>query len=630
MPHDSLAAHSGSLSFEERSVLLHLANGASVRSGPQVFDRLIEDVTQLFACSAAWLATTRADGQLSTIAVKALGEWQASVEYSPERAPCSLVLQQCRVIRLEQANVGQHVLPELNLAHATRYLGAPLLDSQGDALGVLALLSDAPFPDDERAAAALQLFAERATAELRHQAAEHSARARTAELSGLFAGVLDAVLSLDADLHVVALNPAARELFGATDGEQLDLSRLLTDASVDRLRRAARDLDRSAVTSNSVWLAGGLQGKRRHQVFSAEAMLSSYATESNRAFNLILRNVEAQRQAEARIVALTREAEYLRDRAESPEKAERIVGGSSSVQRARHEIERAASLQSCVLLLGEAGTGKELFARTLHDLSRRAQRPFVRFSCTGASSESLARSLFGDERSEGRVRLAATGTLLLDEVADFPLELQPQLLRLLELGEFETVGSSRTHSVELRVVATTRRNLARAVADGSFRQDLYYRLSVFPIELPPLRERGRDVDELAQMFLDRFAHSAGVSFSPLPEVSLERLRHYPWPGNVRELRAVIERGALISTPPNFDIDQALPERRNEVAELDDLAASIQSEHSLIALKRENILRALEKTRWKVAGESGAAALLGLNASTLNSRLRALGIRRPSR
>jgi transcriptional regulator with GAF, ATPase, and Fis domain len=236
-------------------------------------------------------------------------------------------------------------------------------------------------------------------------------------------------------------------------------------------------------------------------------------------------------------------------------------------------------------------------------------------------------------RREGRFALAQGGTLFLDEIGELPLELQPKLLRVLQESEFEPVGSSRTVKVDVRVVAATNRDLAARVRDGAFREDLYYRLNVFPIRIPALRERGDDVAELAQAFVDRFSQRFGRRLAPLSASTLARLAAYAWPGNVRELANVMERGVIISKGGSFDIDRALldtlPRDSAPPPPATDKPTRILSVLELQDLERANIVRALEATGWKVAGGQGAAARLGMNPSTLNSRMRALGINRPA-
>jgi transcriptional regulator with GAF, ATPase, and Fis domain len=287
------------------------------------------------------------------------------------------------------------------------------------------------------------------------------------------------------------------------------------------------------------------------------------------------------------------------------------------------------------LVRGVTGTGKELFARALHAASGRRERPLVKVNCAAIPATLIESEFFGHERGaftgatgkrDGRFTLADGGTIFLDEVGELPVELQGKLLRVLQEGEFEPVGSSRTRRVDVRVVAATNRDLFRAIGEGKFREDLYYRLSVFPITLPPLRERGDDVVLLAEEFARQFAGRTGRRLEPMSAAMAARLRAYPWPGNVRELQNVIERAVITAREGRLNLDRALPATsadppgpaaEGELLTADDLAR----------LERENLKRALDRAGWKVAGETGAARLLGMAPSTLTSRMKALGLRR---
>jgi transcriptional regulator with GAF, ATPase, and Fis domain len=298
-----------------------------------------------------------------------------------------------------------------------------------------------------------------------------------------------------------------------------------------------------------------------------------------------------------------------------------------------------APAETSVLLLGETGTGKELFARAIHDRSKRRDKPLVKLNCGAIPHNLIESELFGHERGaftgatqrrHGRFVLADGGTLFLDEIGELPLDLQPKLLRVLQEGELEPVGSSRTVSVDVRIIAATNRDLSEMVKRGAFREDLYYRVNVFPIRVPPLRERERDIDELARVFLERYARQLGRELSPLSDAVLERLRNYSWPGNVRELENVIERGVIVSSEGVFDIERALPGTVSAPPEPAPALARVHTASEMLAFERANIERALAQTHGKVSGKTGAAALLGTHPSTLSSRMKSLGIQRPRR
>jgi formate hydrogenlyase transcriptional activator len=300
------------------------------------------------------------------------------------------------------------------------------------------------------------------------------------------------------------------------------------------------------------------------------------------------------------------------------------------------------------MVLGETGTGKELVARAVHEQSVRRERPLVKVNCSALPGELIESELFGHEkgaftgataRQVGRFELADGGTVFLDEVGDLPLKLQAKLLRVLQEGEFERLGSGKTIKVDVRVIAATNRNLADAMQRGRFRPDLYYRLNVYPIGLPPLREREEDVALLAEVFLREASRRLGRSFDPISEEVLEALKNYEWPGNVRELQNVIERAAVISTGRRLQLPEqwALAESWKGSANVSTPTTEVKyadkrplEEGSLDQVGRNYILQILEQTGWRVEGPKGAATILGLNPSTLRSRMLKLGIRRPGR
>src|SRR5438093_2616363 len=304
---------------------------------------------------------------------------------------------------------------------------------------------------------------------------------------------------------------------------------------------------------------------------------------------------------------------------------EEIVGTSAALKAVLKQVGVVAPTESTVLNLGETGTGKELIARAIHTASSRSRRPFVKLNCAAIPTGLLESELFGHERGAftsaiaqriGRFELADGGTLFLDEVGDIPLELQPKLLRVLQEQEFERLGSTRTKRVDVRLVAATNRNLAEMVTAGTFRNDLYYRLNVFPVTLPPLRDRPEDIPPLVRYFVQKFARRMNRRIETIPADAMEALSRYAWPGNVRELENAIERAVILTSGPVL---------RVPVTEFRARAISAPREGTLEATERDAIVRALGETNWVLGGPHGAAARLGLKRTTLQSRMRKLGI-----
>jgi len=302
-----------------------------------------------------------------------------------------------------------------------------------------------------------------------------------------------------------------------------------------------------------------------------------------------------------------------------------IVGRSPSLQKVLRQLETVAPSDATVLLLGETGTGKELMARAIHSLSSRAERSFVQINCASIPTGLVESELFGHEKGAftgaiaqkmGRLELAHQGTLFLDEIGDLPLELQPKLLRALQEREFERLGGTRTRKVDLRLIAATNRDLAAMVDGREFRADLFYRLNVFPIRIPPLRERREDIPTLVRYFTQKFAHRMHRAIETIPTRAMEALMAWDWPGNIRELENFIERSVILS--PGRELNIPFAELQNERHATEDVA-------SLKDAEREHILKALRAAGGKVGGEGGAAARLGMKRTTLQSRMAKLGI-----
>jgi formate hydrogenlyase transcriptional activator len=316
------------------------------------------------------------------------------------------------------------------------------------------------------------------------------------------------------------------------------------------------------------------------------------------------------------------------DQDRNPRRFEQIIGNSPALESVLEQVEKVAPTDSTVLIQGETGTGKELVARAIHNLSARCGRQFIKLNCAAIPFDLLESELFGHERGAftgaiaqkvGRFELADKGTLFLDEVGDIPPGLQPKLLRVLQEQEFERLGSTRTHQVDVRLVAATNRNLVDMVKRNEFRSDLYYRLNVFPLPLPPLRGRREDIPALVEHFVEIYAHRMGKPIEHIAPETMSALTSYQWPGNIRELQNFIERSVILTSgnvlrPPLESLESA--------PEAESLGAI-----TLEDAEREHIRKILEQTRWVVGGPSGAAALLGIKRSTLYFRMQKLGISR---
>jgi len=323
---------------------------------------------------------------------------------------------------------------------------------------------------------------------------------------------------------------------------------------------------------------------------------------------------------------LEKENIYLRQEVELRNLHAEIVGRSQSMKRILAQVEQVAPTEATVLIEGETGTGKELLARAVHRLSARKDHPLVTVNCASLPPTLIESELFGREkgaytgaltRMTGRFEVADGATLFLDEIGELPLEVQAKLLRVLEQGRFERLGSTRPRQVNVRIIAASNRNLARHVDKGQFRKDLYYRLNVFPIAIPPLRERPEDIPLLVWTFVRQYEKKMGKRIDHIPRKSMEDLQHYQWPGNARELRNVVEHAMIVSSGRSLDV--RAPEKA---------LAEIPTNISLEDVERRHILAILQKSGWRLSGQGGAAEILGLKRTTLQSKMKKLGIKRP--
>ncbi len=354
---------------------------------------------------------------------------------------------------------------------------------------------------------------------------------------------------------------------------------------------------------------------------------------------VIFRDITERKQADKKLKLAYSEIEHLKNRLQAENSYlqeqvnlnhnfEDILGQSKPLKTVLHQLEQVAPTETSVLIQGETGMGKELIARALHNLSLRKERALVKVNCAALPSNLIESELFGHEKGSftgatsrriGRFELADKSTIFLDEIGELPLELQSKLLRVLQEGEIERLGNSKTIKINVRIIAATHRDLKLMVAEGNFREDLFYRISVFPLTLPPLRERKNDISMLAHFFVDKYAHKMSKKINSIPQSIMDKMQRYPWPGNVRELENVIERAVILSPNESLHIPE-LQMPNNHSAESHKLLP-------LTELEKSHIIKVLKVTDWKISGEAGAASILEMHPNTLRSRMNRLGIRR---
>lgn len=632
--------------LETDVALRAILEGTATETGQRFFEALVQNLAKALGTHGAWVTEYFPETRrLRALAFWMEGCWVQDYEIHIAGTPCEEVIDKAQLIHFPD-NVLE-IYPEeeeLKQNKAVSYMGMPLLDIDGRVLGHMAVIDRRPIPAEPHVHAIFRIFAARAAAELQRLRAETEVREREEKVGRLLGSAMDAILELDEHLRINQVNPAAETVFRCKADKMVgqDFREFLTEADAARLIRLIGELDTRPEGRRSLWIPGGLTARcPGGESFPAEATLSRFEMHRARFTTLILRNIHDRMEAEQKIQSLTAEAELLREELQALHPDGALIGESQALRQVLGDIAQVAGTDTTVLIMGETGTGKELAARAIHAASHRRERPLVIVNCAAIPSTLIESEFFGHEpgaftgatkKREGRFSLAHKGTIFLDEIGELPLDLQAKLLRVLQEGEFDPVGSSTTRKVDVRVLAATNRDLAAAVKQGTFREDLYYRLNVFPVRLPPLRERGDDVVRLASAFAQRFAAKMGRTLAPLATDDARRLQAYSWPGNVRELQNVIERAVITSTDGRLNLARALPEPTTPASlasgTSEPTSGTIRTAKELEELERNNILRALDATKWKVSGEQGAAKLLGLNASTLSSRMKALKIQKP--
>ncbi|HMP77361.1 MAG TPA: sigma 54-interacting transcriptional regulator [Kiritimatiellia bacterium] len=617
--------------------LIHaLLEGTSGETGLPFFRALVDGLTKALGTHGAWVTEyLEPGGRLRSIAFRLGDEWVENYDYDVRDTPCGTALEKRDVVffpdRILDLYPGENDLRSLK---AVSYIGAPLLDESGTRiLGHVGVLDQKPMPEAESFIQIFRIFVNRAGAELRRLNLERALRARTEELDAVVQSAMDAILILNGEHDIVRANKAAESIFGTRELVGKLVDHFLSVAGAQKLEPLLHAA--AAAGEARQWIPGGFDARRADaRGFAAEGTLSRFELAGRMYFTLILRDVQDRIEAERRLAELDGQRAYLQEEVEHH--FGEIVGESAPMQKVLQDIRAVAATEASVLITGETGTGKELVARAVHRASRRAEKPLIKVNCAAIPANLIESEFFGHEkgaftgatsRREGRFALADGGTIFLDELGELPLDLQAKLLRVLQEGEFEPVGSARTRKVDVRVIAATNRDLRGESEAGRFREDLYYRISVFPIHVPALRHRGNDIDLLAHAFLRRFAERDGRKAPELTSAQRDRLRAYAWPGNVRELANVIERALITGGGKHLQLDVALPAavapNPEAVVAVDD--DRVWSAAELAEREAANMKRALARTGGKISGPDGAAALLGLKPTTLRSRLKALGL-----
>jgi formate hydrogenlyase transcriptional activator len=535
-------------------------------------------------------------------------------------------------------------------AQQESFIGAPLTSENGDVLGLLYAVNQAPMQLSEAQQLIFQAFASHAAAELRRQRAEQACRESEERFRDLFEEAPIAYVSERLDSQFIHANRAALEILGVKPEDLTPgfkgLSLVPDNAEAKARAREALATVGKGTDANGVVLELHRKADDR-QIFIQWWSRPDRSGKYTRTMFIDITDRMLLEREQARLHA---QNAYLREEIKSVHNFDEIIGASRRLLKVLGDVQRVAPTNATVLISGETGTGKELIARAIHSESQRADKPFIKLNCAALPPGLVESELFGHERGAfsgaiqrrtGRFELAGQGTIFLDEISEMPLDVQAKLLRVLQEGEFERVGSSQTTKVDVRIVTASNRDLSKAVRAGEFREDLFYRLNVFPITLPPLRERTEDIPLLIKFFVQRYAPRIGRQIDSIDPQTMQRLVAYPWPGNIRELENLVERALILAdsnvlhldpeilgnTQSHLHSDSASSQDAIPQSPETSTLAPLERRSTLADVQREHILKALHETGWLIEGERGAAVRLGLKPATLRFRMKKFGINR---
>jgi PAS domain S-box-containing protein len=536
------------------------------------------------------------------------------------------------------------------------YMAVPFVDSQGHIPGLLSVFDERPMPAEPRRLFILRIFAARVAAEFERLGAEQLLQQSEARYRDLYENAPNAYWIVGTDGRIVSANRPFAELTGYVVGELVGVptDTLVPDtpAGKPRVREVrARHLAGEAVSGWELELLRKDGGPLWIKLWMQPTRGKDGSLQAARCFCV---DVTAQVLAERERARLEQQNLYLQEEIKAAHNFEQIIGHSPALMDVLDQVGCVAPTDASVLVTGETGTGKELIARAVHSASPRKDKPLIKVNCAALPAGLVESELFGHEkgafsgaiaRRQGRFELADGGTIFLDEIGELPAEAQVKLLRVLQEREFDRVGGNTPIRVDVRVIAATNRDLLKEVQEKTFREDLYYRLNVFPVRLPPLRERQDDIPPLVHFLVNKFATRVGKRLDGVSRGTMQRLQEYPWPGNVRELENVLERAVILATGPTLEVapdllpapakthpveERAQPEGAGDVpATAAAPQAAGQPRPSLEAVERDYIVTVLQQTNWVLTGPRGAAKALGLHANTLRNRMKKLGITRPA-
>jgi formate hydrogenlyase transcriptional activator len=634
MPKDATALDA---TFErhvnEIELLRSIAEGTSCSTDGTVLRNLVRHLAESIGMRHSFVSDFQGGELLRTLAFWSNGQFAENREYELSGTPCEEVIggQNCFIPSGVQAKYA----PREKGIEA--YFGVPLKGQNGKVLGHLCAFDETSQAPNPRARYLFQIFAGRAAAELERLRNDKELREKEDQLRDLFEEAPIAYVHEGIDTRFIRANRAALRILGIKPEEvPFTYGRTLIPDSPDAQRQLISALESvgRGIDTNGVVLELRRKDDGRQIFIQWWSKPDPSGTYTRTMFLDITDQILLQREQER----LQAQNLYLREEIKSVHDFEEMVGTSPGLAGVLHNVQSVAPTEATVLILGETGTGKELIARAIHSASKRADKAFIKVNCAALPAGLVESELFGHERGAfsgaiqrriGRFELANGGTIFLDEIGEVSADIQIKLLRVLQEQEFERIGGNQTIKCDVRVIAATNRDLPSAVASGAFRADLFYRLNVFPVKLPPLRERSEDIPLLAQFFVQKYAPKVGRKITAIEGKTIDRLLRYDWPGNIRELENIVQHALILSSAPVLSVGVDVLRATTQTAGRAPPAGAVAGRIDLDSVQREHILATLKQTEWVVEGERGAAVKLGMKPATLRHRMKKLGISRPA-
>ncbi len=617
------------LARDEVAVLRAIVEGTVRQTGQEFFQSLVRHLAAAIDVHYAFVAEfTNVRTRVHTLAFWARDRIEANVEFDLAGTPCEDVV---------RGNLCHHHIgvkdkfpldkPLMEMGIES-YLGVPLKDERGEVLGHLAVFDERPMPREPGKLFTFRIFAERAAAELARLRLGRSLRESEERYRDLYDEAPIAYVKEDLESRFISANRAAMRILGIQPEEVAGTVGVSlvpdTPEAQRRVKEAFASIGRGTDTSGVV-----LELRRKDNGKPIWIQWWSKPEPGGQYTRTMFVDITDRVLAEQEKARLSAQNSYLQEEIKSVHNFEEIIGRSPLLLSVIDNVSRVAPTEASVLITGETGTGKELIARAIHSASKRQDRPLIKVNCASLPTGLVESELFGHEKGAftgaiarriGRFELADAGTIFLDEIGEIPLEAQAKLLRVLQEREIDRVGGKTSIKVDARVIAATNRDLLKAVKEKTFREDLYYRLNVFPISLPPLRERKEDIPSLVHFLVNKFKMRIGKRIESVVPDTMRLLLEYSWPGNIRELENVLERAVILASGPTLEID------RDFLPDFVPTAAR-QGPSSLEEVERHHMESVLKQTDWVIDGPRGAAKILGLHPNTLRSRLKKLGISR---